>query len=432
MAGRYMGLITILCAQFVNHALFAQEDTNKDSVQIRTRTGWSQWRGPDRDGILRSENPWPERLSEQTFKQQWKIELGPSYSGPVVSSTLVFTTETRDEKTEVVTAFDRTTGKKVWETQWEGSLKVPFFANSNGSWIRATPAFDGENLYVAGMRDVLVCLDGTNGDVRWRVDFVNKFGTALPAFGFVCSPLLDGDFVYVQAGAGVCKLDKANGEIVWRTLTDEGGMNGSAFSSPVIATISGKRQLIVQARTKLAGISLDDGSVLWEQPIEAFRGMNILTPLVYNHFVFTSAYGGNSHLFNLSTSQDKFEISEAWSNKASAYMSSPIVIDGHIYMHLRNQRFTCIEIESGTTKWTTKPYGKYWSMIANGHQILALDERGELLLISANPDQFKLVDSQKISQSPTWGHIAFDNDQIFVRELNALVCYRWSATAAGK
>jgi len=31
------------------------------------------------------------------------------------------------------------------------------------------PAYDGDSLYVAGMRDVLVCLDAKTGKQRWRV-----------------------------------------------------------------------------------------------------------------------------------------------------------------------------------------------------------------------------------------------------------------------
>jgi glycosyltransferase involved in cell wall biosynthesis len=72
----------------------------------------------------------------------------------------------------------------------------------------------------AGMRDVLVCLDAATGAERWRADFVEQFKSPLPAFGFVCSPLVVGDFVYVQAGAGFCKLDKQTGKVLWRVLTD--------------------------------------------------------------------------------------------------------------------------------------------------------------------------------------------------------------------
>ena len=93
-------------------------------------------------------------------------------------------------------------------------------------------------MYVAGMRDVLACFDAKTGNEVWRVDFVEKLGSTLPAFGFVCSPLVDQDAVYVQAGGGVVKLDKLTGEIIWRVLEDGGGMNGSAFSSPVVGTLA--------------------------------------------------------------------------------------------------------------------------------------------------------------------------------------------------
>ena len=125
---------------------------------------------------------------------------------------------------------------------------MPFFAKANGDWIRSTPAVAGERLFVAGMRDVLVCLDTRDGKQLWRKDFVKQLGTPLPNFGFVCSPLVDGMAVYVQAGASLIKLDKTTGEILWRSLKDEGGMGGSAFSSPIITTLAGERQLVVQTR----------------------------------------------------------------------------------------------------------------------------------------------------------------------------------------
>src|SRR5690606_26492859 len=152
---------------------------------------WNQWRGPTRDGQVVAP-PWPESLSGESLELAWRVPLGPSYSGPIVSESLVFTTETNDQKRETVRAFDRKTGKQLWEASWDGALSVPFFAKSNGDWIRSTPAYDGECLFVAGMRDTLTCLDAGSGEIRWRVDFVEKLGSALPAFGFVCSPLVDG------------------------------------------------------------------------------------------------------------------------------------------------------------------------------------------------------------------------------------------------
>ncbi len=399
---------------------------------------WPQWRGPSRDGQVPMRPAWPDQVDEKTLVQKWRAELGPSYSGPIVAADRVFVTETRGKKTEVVQALSRADGKVLWTAEWPGAMSVPFFAWENGEWIRATPAFDGESLFVAGMRDVLVCLDAANGKERWRVDFVERFKSPLPTFGFVSSPLVDGEHVYVQAGASFVKLNKRNGETVWRSLQDSGGMNGSAFSSPFKATIAGQTQFLVQTRERLAGVDEESGKELWSQKIEAFRGMNILTPVVVGDAIFTSTYGGKSWLFDVTRSGDvtandkQLSVTERWQNKTQGYMSTPVVIDGHVYTHLKNQRFACVELATGKERWTTPPFGKYWSLVAQGRKILALDERGDLLLINATPEKFDLLGQRHVSDSPTWAHIAVCGDEVFVRDLKGLTVHRWgSVTDAG-
>lgn len=385
---------------------------------------WHQWRGPTRDGLVAGNN-WPKTLTEKNVQRLWRVELPPSYSGPIVTDSAVFVTGTADMKNEIVMALDRKSGRELWRTEWPGAMLVPFFAMSNGSWIRSTPCFDGESLFVAGIRDVLVSLDAKTGQEKWRLDFVKEFESPLPAFGFVSSPLLDGDSLYVQAGASLVKLDKQTGKVIWRVLKDEGGMMGSAFSSPVIATLAGQRQLVVQTREKLAGVDLQTGAVLWEQKVPNFRGMNILTPVVFGDGIFTSAYQNKSWFYDVSKSNGKFEVQEAWNEKAQGYMSTPVVIDGHAYIHLQNERFACINLTTGERTWTSKPYGKYCSLVAQKDLILALDETGTLLLIKADPKEFELLGEYKVSDEETWAHLAVYGNQLFVRELNALSVFRW-------
>ncbi len=404
---------------------FCTQGDDKDKP-LKKAPSWPQWRGPNRDRQVGGP-PWPDRLSKDLLKLLWRIPLGPSYSGPIVSEELVFTTETKNKESEIVYALDRKTGKERWRAEWRGAMTVPFFAASNGSWIRSTPAYDGERLYVAGMRDVLVCLDAKSGKELWRVDFVKDFKSPLPAFGNVSSPLVDGDAVYVQAGGSVVKLRKATGEVNWRVLKNEGGMNGSAFSSPVLTELAGKRQLIVQTRSKLAGVDPDKGDVLWTQTVPSFRGMNILTPTVIDDAIFTSAYQNKSWLYKVKKDGDQYAVKEAWNNKARGYMSTPVVIDGHAYLHLQNQRFTCIDLKTGESKWTSKSFGKYCSLTVQGDRILALDQRGILLLIKANPKEFELLDEMKVSDDETWAHLAVVGGELYVRELNALAAYRWTS-----
>lgn len=391
---------------------------------------WPQWRGPQRDGHCTGA-AWPDKLDTNHLRQTLWVELGPSYSGPVVSGSRVFTTETKDKRLEVVTAFDRHSGQQLWRVEWPGALSVPFFAKSNGDWIRATPALDGDRLYVAGMRDVLVCLDARDGKEMWRKDFVKELDAPLPDFGFVSSPLVDGDAVYVQAGASFTRLNKRTGEVVWQTLKDKGGMWGSVFSSPVFVTLGGTRQMIVQTRAKLAGVNPADGKVLWEQPVEAFRGMNILTPVVQGDTLFTSTYGGKTIGFKVASADGKFTVTEAWQHKAQGYMTTPVVLDGVAYTHLKSQRAMAIDVATGKELWTTsESFGKYWSLVAHGERILALDQRGELLLFRANKVKPDLLDRRKLTKAETWAHLALADKQVFIRELNALVAYTWSVPAA--
>ena len=368
-------------------------------------------------------------LKPGQLARAWRVDLGPSYSGPVLNDTMVFTTETRDKRSEVVHALDRSTGRELWHQEWEGAMTVPFFAKSNGDWIRATPALEGDLLVVAGMRDVLVALDVATGAIRWRRDFVTELKTPLPAFGNVSSPLLDGDAVYVQSGAAIMRLKKTSGEVVWRALESRDAMNGSPFSSPMLATLAGKRQLVVQTRTELAGLDPKDGTVLWKQPIEAFRGMNILTPAVLGDRLMTSAYGGKTQAYDISATDQGFQIKEAWQFKAQGYMNTPVFVKGYAYLHLRNQRVLCIDVSTGAEKWTTsESFGKYWSLVTQGDRILALDQRGELILLRANPERCEILDRRKVSEEESWAHLAMADDQIFIRDLKGLACWKWKTT----
>lgn len=390
---------------------------------------WPQWRGPSRDCHVKAAD-WPDSLDAGHLSEAWRVPLGPSYSGPIVAGSRVFVTETEDESREVVTAFDRPTGDQLWQVQWPGAMKVPFFAAANGSWIRSTPACDGKRLFVMGIREVLVALDVESGVEAWRVDFPKQFRTGLPKFGAVCSPLLHDDFVYVQAGFAVVKLRKSDGHIVWRSSPESGGafgqgMSSSPFSSPVIASLAGKEQLVVQTRAKLMGLDLETGHELWSKAIPATRGMNILTPLVKGDAVFTSSHGGATFLFGINHSQPTQSVRQLWRTRQQAYMSSPVLIGDDIYLHLRNQRLTCIDVKTGKAHWTSTPFGKYWSIAVNGDRILSLDERGDLRLVAASPKEYSELSLRRVSDQPAWAHLAVSDNQIFIRDLSALSVWNW-------
>jgi outer membrane protein assembly factor BamB len=388
---------------------------------------WTQWRGPSRDGHALGE-AWASDLSPANLVEVWRVDgLGPSYSGPVVDTERVYTTETVDEEYEVVRAISRATGEELWRTNWEGAMEVPFFAARNGSWIRSTPALDGDALYVAGIRDVLVCLDAATGSVRWTVDFTERFDTKLAPFGCASSPLVVGDGVLIQAGSSLVKLDKRTGETAWRAMVDRGDvMSGGAFSSPVVASLAGRSQVVVQTRVALAGVGLEDGEVIWSTPVKAFRGMNILTPTIVDNGVFTSTYGGRSQMFSVTEGEGGTQVERVWNTGVQGYMTSPVIVDGHAYLFLRSNRFSCIELATGEERWTSPPTGDdYWSLAVQGDRILALSNTGMLRLIQAGPDGYQVLSEREVVEAETWAHVAPAGDQVFIRAQDSLIALGW-------
>lgn len=385
---------------------------------------WPQWRGPTRNGQFHGK-AWPDSLGR--LKRKWRVEIGPGYSGAIVSATSVFTVETEAKKKEVVRAFDRDSGKQIWSANWAGSMKVPWYARSNGSWTRSTPAFDGERLYVGGMLDVLVCLDAETGKEIWRVDLAKRHGRPIPQFGFVCSPLIDGEHLYVQAADGLLKIDRRDGRTLWRVFDEvEKDKSFSAFSSPVLGELNGRSQIVAQSRETLAGFDPVSGGLLWEIPVKSSHGQNILTPTLHSGGVFTSSYGGRSQLLAVMKPGDEFDVVKRWDNKLQAYMSSPVIIDGHAYLHLRNERFSCMNLKNGDIAWITREkFTDYASLVASGNRILMLDSEGTLHLIAANPKEFRRIGQRQVADAETWAHLAVVEGGLFVRELNAIAAFKW-------
>ncbi len=395
-----------------------------DAPQSETAE-WNQWRGPERNGNVEGDL-WPTDFSG--LDNQWRVELGKGYSGPLVVGDRIFVAESIDKKTEAIRALDRNSGEQLWIASWPGRGKVPFFAAKNGDWIRSTPLHDGEAIYVGGMEEILFKFDAATGGELWRVDFPQRFGTKIPDFGFVSSPLIDGDALFVQAANSIVKLDRQTGETLWRQLAESTDIFSSgAFSSPVLAEIAGTRQLLVQTREVLFGLDSESGEVLWQQLVPHFRGMNILTPVVHQDHVLTSSYRNGTYLYRIEKSGDDFSSREVWKNKVQGYMSSPVIVDGHAYLHLGNGRLACLDLATGKETWISKPFGKYWSLAVQGDRLLALDSGGEVHLLQANPDALKVLDSQQVSDRSTWAHLAIRGDQIFVRDLEGVTAYRWVA-----
>src|SRR4029450_9975736 len=105
------------------------------SAQSPPAREWTQWRGPNRDGIVpaaQAPADWPA-----AFGSAWRVEVGEGYSSPVVAGTRVFVHSRKDPK-ELVTAIDLPSGKTVWQQVYDASYQKNQYAVRMGKGPNAT------------------------------------------------------------------------------------------------------------------------------------------------------------------------------------------------------------------------------------------------------------------------------------------------------
>ena len=210
---------------------------------------WPQWRGADRLGVW-AETGIVDQLPDQ-LRVAWRVPIGSGYSGPAVADGRVFVTDWAEDPqsrtmdgTERALALDELTGEVLWTREWPTTYRMLQASYAIGP--RATPTVDGDRVYVVGATGTLLCLDSATGELMWRTDYVEDYGTFVPTWGISSAPLVDGDRLIAVVGgepdALVVAFDKHTGDELWRVLQVVGELG---YGQPVIYEAGGVRQLIV-------------------------------------------------------------------------------------------------------------------------------------------------------------------------------------------
>ena len=80
----------------------------------------------------------------------------------------------------------------------------------------------------------------------------------------------------------------------------------------------------------------------------------------------------------------------------------------------------------GRAYWISGPTGdSYWSLVAQGDRILALNDTGRLRLIRANPEAFEVIDEIAVADDQTWASLAVAGRDVVVREQHGIAAFRW-------
>ncbi len=380
---------------------------------------WPQFLGPKRNGVYGGpaiSDSWPASGPPVL----WRKPLGEGFSGAVVQAGRLVLFH-RLENSEQVECLEAQTGRPLWQYDYPTDYRDDFGFDGGP---RATPSMWEGKVYTFGAQGVLHCLELENGRKVWSLNTHEKFGVRKGFFGAACSPLVEDGRVFLNVGgrdqAGLVAFDARTGRVLWTSTDDE-----ASYSSPATATLGGRRQVLFFTRTGLVSADPTSGEVLfrfrWRARSRA--SVNAATPLAAAPLIFLSAsYGTGAVQLRVKGS----ELETVWTSDESLsnHYSTSVIRGGHLFgFHGRQeygQSLRCVALQTGRVLWSRDGFGAGTLSLA-GDRLLVLKENGELLLVAASPQAFRLIAKASILGPTVRAYPALADGRLFARNQKELV-----------
>lgn len=403
------------------HRQRKDDATASPSVDFMVEGAFPAFRGASRDGIV-SGPPLAQNWEVRPPKTLWRQPVGGGYASIAIENNRAYTIEQRRDK-EAVVGYDATNGRELWVREYPAL----FTEAMGGPGPRATPTVFEGKVYSLGATGVLLCLDADDGAEVWKVNILEENQDPNITWGMSGSPLVYDDFVVVNPGAqkpetsgqAVVAYDRKTGKRAWSAGNAKAG-----YSSPMLATLAGKRQILVFDGEGIGGYDATDGTELWRFPWQTQEGINVAQPLALegDRVFVTSGYGVGCAMLRIAERDGQLVAEELWRNKAlRCRFSSPIEHGGHIY-GLDEGILVCIDAKTGERKWKNGRY-RHGQILLAGDTIVVLGEEGQLALVKADPSGFQEMGIFQALEGKTWNYLAIAGGLAFVRNHHQMACY---------
>lgn len=382
---------------------------------------WPGWRGPRGDGTSQ-EKSLPTHWSA-TNNVVWKTALpGEGHSSPIIWDGRIFlTTALKDSQERVLLCLDRAKGSVLWQTT---VLTAPLEAkNAENSYASATPATDGDRVYVTFLdnKDVVVAAYDFAGKQVWLV----RPGQFYSQWGFSHNPTLFEDKVIVDCDSKgenfIVALSKLDGRTLWKVQRENGTQS---YSSPLVKKMSGRDQLVVTGNKAVTSYDPRSGRKLWvaDGPSEDF----VSTP-VYSEKA-NLVLGGSSWPKRVLVAirpdgeGNVTQTKVAWSTPEGApYVPSPVSVgDWFLTAGFSTKEAFCFEAASGKILWQQKMGLHHASPVTVSGLVYFLNDDGVMNVVKAGP-VFELVAQNELGEK-TYASPALSKGQLFLRSFRNLYC----------
>jgi outer membrane protein assembly factor BamB len=401
----------------------------------RAGIDWPGFRGIEARGVDDTAAP-PLRWNvPEAERVRWRVSVaGLGHSSPVVWGNQVCTTtavsgtpdpqlkvglygdieSVRDTTTHrwMVMCFDKRTGALAWERTATSGVPV-VKRHPKSTHASSTLATDGRHLVAFFGSEGLYAYD-LAGALIWKKDFGTLdsgfFMAPEAQWGFASSPIIrDGRLIIqvdVQRGSFVAAFDVRTGRELWRTpRTDV-----PTWSTPAVASMNGRDQVIVNGWKHIGGYDLETGAEVWR--LTGGGDIPVPTPIAGHELVFiTNAHGKMSPIYAIRpTASGDISLKDgetsnahiAWSyGRDGAYMQTPILYGDILYVCRDNGVVSAFDARTGRRHYQARlgsgTTGFSASAVAAAGRLYFTSEDGDVYVVKAGPT-FELLATNPLGE----------------------------------
>ena len=443
MTKRKILLWTIIAILVISAPLSAADATLRSST-LRS-TSWPQWRGPFFNGSTDEKNL-PDSWS-QTEGIAWVSPLpGPSGATPVICNGRVFVSSTvKGSYDFVALCFDAQDGRQLWEKNI-GSDSRRFPRNNMASPSAVT---DGKHVFFLYGCGNLVGFD-YEGNKLWSRNIETEYGNLALQFGYSSSPLLYQNKLFIlvirrnkpyrrpQADAPLdsylMALDPRTGDTIWKQQRPTNAYDEAmeTYSTPIPFIRNGHAEILNTGADFITAHNPDTGKELWrfEYHTSKVRDSRIIPSLVTGDSLIFGTRHKHGGVFALQPPNPNNASGRiVWEfDGPSPDASTPLYYQKRLYL-LNGIRYgkvvTCLEPKTGRKIWQGKIGGRGpWraSLTGADGKLYCINETGEIVVLAAGGDEFKIIFQTKIEERPIQSSIAIADGRLFIRTARNLYC----------
>ena len=315
---------------------------------------------------------------------------------------------------------DAGNGKEVWQDRYVAQAVTGAAARHPGP--RSSPTVVDGKVVTLGVGGILSCLDAVTGKVIWRKD---EFSGVVPQFFTGMSPIIVDGMVIAHLGGkdngAIIAYDLNTGNQKWKWTGD-----GPAYSSPVLMTVDGTKQVVVQTEKNILGVAMTDGKLLWQVPTPTERRFyNSATPIIDGQKVIYTGQGQGTRAIKVQKQGDDFVIKELWNNnEIGTAFNTPVLKDGFLFGLSDRGKLFCMNATTGQTAWSdTTNHKNFGSLLDAGSVILALTSQSELIAFKPSDKEYKEIALIKVADTPTYAHPVIAGNRIYVKDQETLAMW---------